>query len=185
VSSERPTLGQLAWVFARFGNTVFGGGTPTVMVLEREIVDHRQWLERRWTHLVFALSRLTPGTNLLAFCTGVGWLTRGWIGGLVALAAASLPGSVAAVLLTMFYRSWEGHEFARRALEGALASAVAIVLATCWTLIRPYWQSHHRVFAAVVFAGAFTLGTVQSLSPLWAIGGGALVGALWPEREDA
>jgi chromate transport protein ChrA len=48
----RPALGRLAWVFARFGNTVFGGGTPTVMVLEREIVDHHQWLDRRWMHLI-------------------------------------------------------------------------------------------------------------------------------------
>ncbi len=38
--------------------------------------------------LCFALGRLTPGTNLLAFSTGVGWLLRGMAG-----AVASLKGS--------------------------------------------------------------------------------------------
>jgi chromate transporter len=34
---------------------------------------------------------LTPGTNLLAFCTGIGWLLRGLSGALIALLAASVP----------------------------------------------------------------------------------------------
>jgi chromate transporter len=179
----RPALNGLAWVFARFGNMVFGGGTPTVMVLEREIVDRRQWLDRRWTHLVFAISRLTPGTNLLAFCTGVGWMTRRWAGALVALAAASVPCSVVAIALTVFYGSWARHAGARFAFQGALASAVAIVVATCWTLIRPHWQSHRRVFVLLVFVGAFVLSSVWDLSPLWVLGLSAMVGAVWPERE--
>ncbi len=46
-SPPSPSLGRLAWVFARFGNTVFGGGSATMAVLERQIVDRHQWLDRR------------------------------------------------------------------------------------------------------------------------------------------
>jgi hypothetical protein len=38
-------------------------------------------------NLAYALSRLTPGTNLLAFCTAVGWLILRLPGALLALAA--------------------------------------------------------------------------------------------------
>jgi hypothetical protein len=38
-------------------------------------------------NLAYALSGLTPGTNLLAFCTAVGWLILRLPGALLALAA--------------------------------------------------------------------------------------------------
>jgi len=158
---------------------------PTVVALERAIVDERQWLDRRWTHLVFVLARLTPGTNVLAFCAGVGWVLRGWAGALLALAAASVPCSIVMVVLTVLYQSWSANAVARRVLEGALAGAVAIIAATCWTLIRPDWRSPHRVFVVIVFAGAFALSSIWGLSPLSILGLAGLVGAVWPEREPA
>jgi chromate transporter len=167
----------------RFGNTVFGGGTPTVAVLERQIVDRHQWLDRQRAHLVFAVSRLTPGTNLLAFCTGVGWLTRGFVGAILALIAASVPCSLLAVALTVFYRSWTRDPVARLALQGAVASAVAIVVATCWTLVRPHWRAHHRVFVAALFGGAFLTASLSAVSPLWILALSAVVGAMWPEQS--
>ena len=70
-------------------------------------------------------------------------------------------------------------------IAGALAAAVAIIVATCWTLVRPHWQSDQRVFVGVVFAGAFVVASVWEVSPLWVLGASALFGCLWPERGDA
>ena len=62
---------------------------------------------------------------------------------------------------------------------------MAIVVATCWTLIRPHWRPPHRVFVVLVFTGAFALSSLWDLSPLWVLGLSAIVGAIWPEREGA
>jgi chromate transporter len=183
VKRPSPPLGPMAWVFARFGNTVYGGGSPTIAVLEREITDRRGWLDRGHTQLAYAVSRLTPGTNLLAFCTGAGWLMRRGPGALVALAAASIPCSMVAVALTLFYQAWANHAVARFALRGALASAVAIMVATCWTLVRPHWRHASRFRVALLFVAAFTLATVWGQSPIRVLALSAVVGALWPERE--
>lgn len=180
--SSAPPLGSLAWVFARFGNTVFGGGSATMTVLERHIVE-RQWLDRRHAQLAYALSRVTPGTNLLAFCTGVGWLMRRGPGAVVALAAASIPCSVLAIALTVFYTVWTGHPLAAFALRGALASAIAIMAVTCWTMLRPHVRGAHRLRVALLFVGAFVLASIGGLSPLRVLAISAAVGALWPESE--
>ena len=177
-------LSRIVWVFAWFGSTVFGGGSATIAVLDRQIADRHQWLDRRHTQLAYALSRLTPGTNLLAFCTGAGWLIRGAPGAAVALLAASIPCSVIAVALTMLYRSWANHALARLALQGALASAVAIMIATCWTIVRPQWRAPHRGRVALTFLAAFALAT-WGVSPVRVLAASAIVGAIWPEREDA
>ena len=72
----RPTLRAIASTFARYANTTFGGGSATIAVLKEQIVDRRTWLTPAEFHLSYALSRLTPGTNLLAFCTAAGWTAR-------------------------------------------------------------------------------------------------------------
>src|ERR1044071_5798203 len=85
-----PTLAAIARVFARHANTTFGGGSATIAVLRRQLVDRHAWLAPAEFDLGYALSRLTPGTTLLAFCTAAGWTARGWPGALIALLAASL-----------------------------------------------------------------------------------------------
>jgi chromate transporter len=99
-----PTLRVLGWVFARYGNLTFGGGSATIAVLQQEIVVKRGWLGQLPLSLSYALSRLTPGTNLLAFCTAAGWIIRGWPGAFIALVAASVPCSILAVSATAFCR---------------------------------------------------------------------------------
>jgi len=61
-------LRRIAAVFTRYANLTFGGGSATIAVLHREIVATRKWIDETQFALCFALRRLTPGTNLLAFC---------------------------------------------------------------------------------------------------------------------
>jgi len=182
--SRRPSAGAIAWVFARFGNTVFGGGTATIAILEQEIVERQHWLDRRETQLAFAVSRLTPGTNLLAFCAGVGWLMRRSVGAVVALVSGSAPCSMLAAALTAFYASWTQHELAQLALRGALASAVAIMVCSSWTIVRPLLRSPYRGRVVLLFVGAFAL-AMWGVSPLRVLALSAVVGAFWTESEDA
>ena len=82
---SRPGLGRIAWVFARYGNFTLGGGSATTATLHRALVEKRHWLTDDLFALCFALGRITPGTNLLAFCTGSGWLLRGMPGAIASL----------------------------------------------------------------------------------------------------
>ena len=182
--SRRPSVGAIAWVFAWFGNTVFGGGTATIAILEQQIVERHHWLDRRETQLAFAVARLTPGTNLLAFYAGIGWLMRRSMGAVVALVSGSVPCSVLAAALTAFYASWTQYALAQFALRGALASAVAIMVSTCWTIVRPHLRSPYRRRVVLLFVGAFTL-AMWGLSPLRVLALSAVVGASWTESEDA
>ena len=43
-----------------------------MIVLGRELVDRLKWLARKDFELAFALARVTPGTNIIAFCAAVG-----------------------------------------------------------------------------------------------------------------
>ncbi len=174
-----PTLRQLASVFARYANMTFGGGSATIAVLRQQLLDRRGWLDEPQFELTYALSRLTPGTNLLAFCTAAGWTSRRWAGAIVALLAASLPCSLLAVLVTIFYGQLAGNVWLEAALGGALAAAVAIVVATAWVFAEPYvkavpWK------AAIVVPATAALALGAGWSPVTILLLAAAVGLVWP-----
>ena len=82
-----PTLRKLTGVFLRIGNTTFGGGLPTIAALQRELVDGNHWLSLEDYALAFSLARITPGTNVIAFCAAPGARIMGLRGALAATLA--------------------------------------------------------------------------------------------------
>jgi chromate transporter len=178
-----PALGELASVFARYANSTFGGGSATIAVLHDQIVEKRRWLRESEFQLDYALSRLTPGTNLLAFCTASGWTRRGWRGGVVALLAASLPCSLLAILVTMFYEQLQGTAWFRAALAGALAAAVAIMVATAWVFAEPHLKAAPWKAAIVVPASA-ALSLGAELTPVKILVLAAVAGLAWPVPKE-
>ena len=181
-SRAAPTLAVIAGVFARYANTTFGGGSATIAVLKEQVVRRRGWIDEAEFELSYALSRLTPGTNLLAFCTAAGWTARRWRGALVALIAASIPCSVLAVVMTVFYEQLHASAAFQAALRGALASAVAIMVATAWVFAEPHVKAAPRKAIAVVpCAMALSLG--GHLSPIEILLLAAAAGIAWPVRQ--
>ncbi len=133
-----PTLTGIANVFVRYENFTLGGGSATSAVLRGQLIDKREWIDADAFTLCFALGRLTPGTNVLAFCTGVGWLLRGVAGALVALVAASIPCTAMVVVATALFSLWQNDYWVQAALRGAIAGAVAVTVKTCWTIVHPH-----------------------------------------------
>ena len=144
----------------------------------------RGWVDEPRFGLCYALSRLTPGTNLLAFCTGIGWLLRRLPGATVALLAASIPCSVLVIIITMFFEQWSHNPAARVAIGGAKAAAVGITIITCWTISEPYIKRTNW-FRPLLFVGvAFTLEAFLSVPPVRVLVAAAAMGVFLPIRRS-
>jgi chromate transporter len=178
-----PTLTEITRLFGTYGNIAFGGGNPTMAVLQREIIERRKWLGVNDVGVAYGLARVTPGTNLLAFCAATGWLLRGVPGATLALLAASLPCSTAATLITALYELWSGNRVLQAALGGAMAGAVAVMAAAGWTLVRPYLRLVPRLQAALLVVGSFVLG-ILLVAPLRVLVAAAVIGVFWPPRKQ-
>lgn len=163
----------------------FGGGSATIATLHHEIVTRRDWVTQQQFDLSYALSRLTPGTNLLAFSTAIGWLVSRWSGALVVLLASSIPCSVLAVLVTIAYQFLSQHPLALVALHGALAAAVGIVAATAWTLIRPHIKQTRKLKITAFAVGAFFLASLSHMQPIYILLLAAMIGAVLPQPRQA
>ncbi|MGA7327381.1 MAG: chromate transporter [Rhodomicrobium sp.] len=175
-----PSLGQIANVFARYANFTLGGGSATIAVLHREILEKRSWLSEDNFALCFALCRLTPGTNLLAFCTGVGWLQGRLSGAITALLAASIPCALIVAVMTVAFSSWQDSALAQSAIHGAIAAAVAITVKTCWTIAKPHFKGRTRGRVVLIAGTAFLLYVFLAIPAIHILLLAGLVGAIVP-----
>ena len=175
------SLRRLLGVFLRVGNTTFGGGDPTMAALYTELVAARRWMGPETYGLIYALARITPGTNMLAFCAGAAWHLAGWPGAILAVSAVTVPAAVAIVLLTAGFESLRGNSIAMAAVGGTLAAAVGMMLTGAWQLLRPHLACG-KWLRALVFAGG-SLALVQVLSPLQVVLAAAAAGFFWQGRR--
>ncbi len=174
-------IGALAGVFFRMGTTIFGGGDPTIAALRREFIDRRQVLPNQQFGVLFALSRITPGTNMLAFCAGLAYLLSGWTGAIVAIVAVSLPSAIIALVLLESFERLMAHPVAAAAIGAMVAAAVGLMFAASWSLLRPY-TARARLLRTVALAAADFFAIARGrLMPLQVIALAAVSGALWPE----
>src|SRR5260370_1779201 len=131
---------RFALLFLRVVNLTYGGGDPTMAALYRELVVSRKWITPEQYGLIYSLARATPGTNLLAFCAGVGWQLARFRGALAAVLSASIPCAIAVVWFTYAYTLWRSNALAMSAIGGTLAAAVGMMAAASFQLIRPRWK---------------------------------------------
>jgi chromate transporter len=170
---------SLGWLYTRIGSTTFGGGDPTMAALQSEIFA-RKWVDREQYGLVYALARATPGTNILAFCAGTGWLALGALGSILGVVGASFASAIIVTFLTAGYVVWRENPWAMSAINGMLAAATGLMGVAAWSLLQPQFRPGKWVRALVIFSAALLLTLQFGLTPIQVLGLAALSGALWP-----
>jgi chromate transporter len=183
-----PSVRKLAEIFFRIGNTTLGGGYVTIGMLGRELVDTRRWISAEKFDLAFALSRVTPGTNLLAFCAAIGAIICGLAGAVAAVMALTAPSSALAVLILQGFESWQGNRIAMAAIAGTVAAVAGMMWSTIWTILRPHVGGLTRagmtqnLQVVLIAGGGFLASWKFHVTPLPIILTGTLIGFLWKDE---
>lgn len=181
---DPPRLRDAAFLFLRVGNTTFGGGDPTIAALQREF-DRRKWIDPDQFSIAYGLARITPGTNMLAFCAATGWYLRGVAGALAAVLAVTLPSAILVVWLTHIYEFGERYPLTRYIISATVAAAIGAMVATAGRLVGSQMSRARWLRPILITTAAFVLARIFGLSPLQIIGIAALAGFLWaPSRSS-
>ena len=181
LGTSRPTLAELGWIVARDVNRTVGGGLASMELLRRTFA-RAGWLDARGHALFVAVSRLTPGTNILAYCLMLGWRFDGWRGALLALVASSLPAAVLVVGLMATLVRVDRYPIVRVLQAVGVLVATVLVLITAWHLFRPYVRKTAWLLPAVVASLAVAL-IVLDVTPVRVLMAAAVVGFCLPPAE--
>jgi chromate transporter len=154
------------------------GAAATAASLRRDLVDS-EILDAAEFDQAYAIARITPGTNLLAMYTLLGKQLGGWAGAAVALFIGALVPAAIATLVVVVYITYAGHVLVARAMQGARAGALAVLLWAVIRLLRPQIETHGTrgaILAAAALVAAFIVPLPQIA--LLLLGGGLGAAAL-------
>jgi chromate transport protein ChrA len=157
--STTPTLQTLGWLVCYDVNRTLGGIAS--MELLRRSLGARGWMTDEGHALFVAISRLTPGTNILANSVALGRQLAHWRGALVSLAAASIPASILIAVLSASLTRIDQLPIVRAIIAIALIVATLLVLATAWNLLRPYIKGGNAIRTGIIAAIVIVLALID------------------------
>jgi chromate transporter len=180
-------------VWLGVGLQSFGGGSSTLVLIERAFVHQHGWIaEEEFTRL-WALCQLAPGINLIALAILMGRRLGGALGIVLSVAGMLLPSVIVTVLLTASFARIRESTVAQAALRGILPATVGLGLLAAYRMAVPLLRAAYRRGTVMVFlsacliaaTGAAVLLDAQVIVVLLVAAlVGAVVGGAWRAHEN-
>ncbi|MFM0152371.1 chromate efflux transporter [Paraburkholderia sediminicola] len=140
---------EVLQVFLKLGLTCFGGPIAHLGYFRREFVERRRWLDdETFTDLV-GLCQFLPGPASSQVGFSIGLLRAGWLGGLAAWFAFTLP----SVLLLLGFAAIApslGGQIGGGLIHGLKLVAVAVVAQAVWDMARRLCPDQRRAAIALI-----------------------------------
>jgi len=173
-----------AWIVV--GTQSIGGGTSTLFLMRREMVERHPWLTPRQFLEDYALSKMSLGINLIALAGLIGRRVAGGRGVAVSVFGLLVPAGAITLALTFGYTIVRDSELVRAALTGVGPVAVGMTAGIAFTFVRQSVRRGRRAAIDYACAGvAFAAGLLLGASPALVILSGALGGALLLRGESS
>ena len=127
-SPDAETIGQLAWLFFKFGITLYGSGYLLVAYLQTDLVERSRLLTTPQLLEALVIGEMTPGP-LFTVSTAIGYLLGGLPGAVVATLAIFVPSFFLAMLLGRIMPAIKRSTTATKVLKGLTAAVLGVMLA--------------------------------------------------------
>ena len=162
--------------FAKIGTFTLGGGYAMVPIMEREIVDKHQWLEREEFLDIMIVSQSTPGLFAINMASHIGNKRSGVWGGILCSMGVALPAIVTILLIAMFFQAFRDNIYVEKIFMGIRPAVVALIAAPCFTMARTAKINLRNIWIPVV---ACLLIACFDVSPIWVILAAGIAGFVW------
>ncbi len=166
-------LGDLFLTFMQVGGLTFGGGYAMLPILQREVVEKRNWATDEELTDYFAVGQCTPGIIAVNTATFVGQKQAGVLGGIVATLGIVAPSLVIISILAGFINT-----FAELAvIKNAFAGIRVCVCVLIFNAVCKLWKSSVKNKLALAIFAVVTLGSLLfDLSPVFFVVVAAVLG---------
>ncbi len=118
---------DLFLTFAKVGVMTFGGGYAMLPILQREVVEDKQWCSEEELADYFAIGQCTPGIIAVNTATFVGTKQKGNLGGVIATLGVVFPSVVIITIIAAFLRNFAHIPAIQHAFNGVRAAVVALI----------------------------------------------------------
>ena len=154
---------DLFLTFAKIGGFTFGGGIAMLPMLQKEIVEKKNWATQEELMDYYAIGQCTPGIIAINTATFVGYKQKGTIGGITATLGMAFPSVVIITIIAALVANFQELPVVQWAFGGIRAAVVALILSSVIKLMK---KSVIDLPTALIFLAVAVLSTVTSVSPV-------------------
>ena len=172
------------WLFFKVGLFTFGGGYVILPVIQKKMVEEKEWLtEDTFTDLM-AVSQSVPGALAINMSFQVGHKIYGPVGAICALLGTALPSFLVILTISVYFVEFLDHPLVNAFFKGVLPAIVALIVSAAWKLGKnTVTGKKQAALLVLLLLGGYGL----SMHPFMVIFAGALGGLLlfqcFPQNE--
>jgi chromate transporter len=115
--------------FFKIGAFTIGGGYAMIPLIEKEVVDKKQWIDREEFVDMLALSQSAPGPIAINTAIFVGYKMAGPIGVFFTLLGSVLPSFLIILIIAAFFTGIKDNAAVERMFKGIRPAVVALIAA--------------------------------------------------------
>lgn len=157
---------QLFWTYLKIGTFTLGGGYVMLPMIEREVVQRKQWIDGEEFLNMIALAQAAPGLIAVNSAIFIGWRIGGWRGVIATVLGAVLPSFLIILAIAMLFQDYKDLPAIEAIFKGIRPAVVALIAAPLCRMAHSAKISWAT--AIVPIAGALLIWLV-GLSPVWII----------------
>ncbi len=176
---------QLFLSFFKVGLFTFGGGWAMISIIEKEIVDHKKWIERDEFLDLLAVAQSLPGVFAVNLSVAVGDKLRGMRGAVVAALGTILPSFLIILSIAIFLTPdlIKNNETLSAIFKGIRPAVVALIIAPVITSARSAKIGWKTVWIPIAVALLIWSRIPVVSNPILYIVIGGVVGCWWFTRQ--
>ena len=134
--------------FFKIGCLAFGGGYAVTAILQKEIVELKQWVTNDELTDIMAISQTLPGIIFVNSATMIGYRRKGVLGACLATLTACLPTFILILILTFVVWGVTDNPIVHKAFTGILLGVTALILNS----VKKTWKTAVKHYTDIILA---------------------------------
>lgn len=168
-------LVQLFVAFLKISLFAVGGAYSFLPLIEREVVQGREWLSEAEFLEVTGMAQVIPGALSINFATYIGYKVAGIGGAIVANLANLLPPVLFMMLAVLLYSKYKSVAFVKGGLEMIRYAVFAMIIAVAIQLVDK--SQVFQLKYIIVIIASFVVFFFTKTHPAFIILGAGILGA--------
>lgn len=157
--------------FFKIGAFTIGGGFAMIPIIQKEVVDKKNWIKEDEFLDAIAISQASPGPIAVNISIYTGYKIKGIKGALVCSLGAVLPSFFIILLLATVFFQYRNNPIIEKVFLGIRPAVVALIGSAVYKLARVSGFGYFQLFIALLAAVAIV---ILGISPIYLILGGGI-----------
>ncbi|MGQ9505397.1 MAG: chromate efflux transporter [Thermogutta sp.] len=162
-------LWQVFWMFTQIGLASFGGPAASIALMQRAIVDRRQWVTQSEFLDFVAASHIIPGPIAVQLSLHLGYRRAGLLGAIIAVVGFVVPAATITWAIAIFYQRNQGLPEVEATLRGIRPAVLAIIVVSLWQLATKLTWNKTRLVLLTAAVGLSLLGIDAFIVMVWTL----------------